>query len=58
MACGSGACATFAAGKKLKFIDQDVIIRFQVGNLFMSSLNQNIIMSGSAHKIAIGSYYG
>jgi len=57
MACGSGACATFAAGKKLKFIDQDVIIKFHVGNLFMSSLNQDIIMSGSAHKIAIGSYY-
>lgn len=58
MACGSGACATFAAGRKLKFIDQDVIISFHVGNLFMSSLNQDIIMSGSAHKIAIGSYYG
>lgn len=58
MACGSGACATFAAGRKLKFIDQDVIINFHIGNLLMSSLNQDIIMSGSAHKIAIGSYYG
>jgi diaminopimelate epimerase len=58
LACGSGACATFAAACKLNFAQNNVIIRFKIGDLHMSYSGQNIIMSGPAHKVAAGNYYG
>jgi diaminopimelate epimerase len=56
LACGSGACATFAAANKLKFVEENAIVRFKTGDLHMSYLNENIMMSGPARKIAIGYY--
>lgn len=58
LACGSGACATFAAAHKLKFITNNATIKFEFGNLKMSYLNEDIIMAGSAQKVATGRYYG
>ena len=58
LACGSGACATFSAAHKLKFITESATIRFEFGNLRMSYLDEDIIMSGAAQKVAIGRYYG
>jgi diaminopimelate epimerase len=58
LACGSGACATFAAARRLKFIRENAIIKFEIGDLAMSYSNENIIMSGPAHKVATGYYYG
>jgi diaminopimelate epimerase len=58
LACGSGACATFAAANKLKFIQSNATIKFEIGNLDMSYLDEDIIMSGPATKVATGFYYG
>ena len=58
LACGSGACATFAAARKLQFALNNAIIRFKIGDLHMSYSRQNIIMSGPAIKVATGHYYG
>ncbi len=52
LACGSGACATFAVARKLKFVEERATINFEMGELFMSSLNDEIIMSGPATKVA------
>ena len=58
LACGSGACATFAAARRLKFIRESAIVKFETGDLAMSYSNENIIMSGPARKVATGYYYG
>lgn len=58
LACGSGACASFAAARKLKFIEENAIIKFEIGDLLMSYSDENMIMSGPAHKVATGYYYG
>ncbi len=58
LACGSGACATFAAATKLKFVKENAIIRFEKGDLNMSYSNLDIIMTGPAQKIAVGYYNG
>jgi diaminopimelate epimerase len=58
LACGSGACATFAAAEKLQFALNSATIRFKIGDLHMSYSGQNIIMSGPAIKVASGYYYG
>ena len=57
LACGSGACATFAAAVELKFVKENAIIRFEFGDLNMSYSGQDIIMCGPAHKVATGKYY-
>lgn len=56
LACGSGACATFAAARHLKFVENQAQINFELGSLFMSYENENIILSGPANKIATGVY--
>ena len=58
LACGSGACASFAAARKLKFIGESATIKFEIGDLSMYHSNEHIIMSGPAHKVATGYYYG
>lgn len=57
LACGSGACATFAAAKRLGFIDHDAEVVFKLGSLYLSSKNNDIIMRGSAIAIARGIFY-
>jgi diaminopimelate epimerase len=56
LACGSGACATFAAANKLGFIQGQAVIKFALGQLSMSALNQDIILHGSASYVFTGEY--
>jgi len=57
LACGSGACGSFAAGLKLGFIHSPCEIVFKHGSLIMKEENGNIIMQGSAALVARGEYY-
>ncbi len=57
LACGSGACASFAASRKLGFIHSDCNVIFKMGNLHMSQIGSDIIMTGSSNMIASGVYY-
>lgn len=63
LACGSGACATFAAANKLGFINDSAEVNFHYGALQMSKRitkhqeEYDIIMSGPAEQIANGKYY-
>ena len=56
-ACGSGACASFAACNKLGFTPDNAIVRFELGDLKMSFKNSEVIMSGAAELVAEGVYY-
>lgn len=55
LACGSGACATFATACKLGFVQgTSASVHFQLGNLEMSLSGANVIMSGPVSKVASG----
>jgi diaminopimelate epimerase len=57
LACGSGACASFAASCKLGFVqDKKASIFLKLGNLQMKLEGNDIIMRGTATKIATGEY--
>ena len=59
-ACGSGACATFAAAAKLSYINlsRPVKVQFSLGSLSLSfDEKNNILMSGGADLVAKGIYY-
>lgn len=56
LACGSGACATFAAAKKLGFARDKASVRFKLGILEMSSSGDEILMTGPAKLVARGVY--
>jgi len=57
LACGSGACGSFAAGLKLGFIHSPSEVVFKHGSLIMKEENGNIIMQGPAAIVARGVYY-
>ncbi|MGL4226963.1 MAG: diaminopimelate epimerase, partial [Rickettsia sp.] len=57
LACGSGACGSFAAGLKLGFIHSPSTVVFKHGSLTMKEENGNIIMQGPAAIVAEGVYY-
>ena len=57
LACGSGACASFAAGLKLGFIHSLSQVIFKHGRLIMKEENGNIIMQGATKLVAQGEYY-
>lgn len=57
LACGSGACVTFAAAVKLGFAASPAEIVFSLGSLSMSLDNQDIIMQGPASWVAAGEFY-
>jgi len=57
LACGSGACASFAAAQKLGFIGNRARVSFELGELCMSNDNGNIVMTGPATLVAKGVYY-
>ncbi|WPY01199.1 Diaminopimelate epimerase [Candidatus Trichorickettsia mobilis] len=57
LACGSGACVSFAAAVKLGFMDAAAEVVFKYGSLSMSRNETDIIMTGSATLVAIGKYY-
>jgi diaminopimelate epimerase len=62
LACGSGACASYAAARKLGHIDTrsntTSIVNFEKGSLKMKvSLEGEIIMRGAADYVFSGEYY-
>ena len=57
LACGSGACASFAAAKKLRFVDNEAQINFSLGSLKMKYVGGDIYMSGKVTKVFEGTYY-
>ncbi len=57
LACGSGACATYAASLKLGYVQKPSHILFEKGYLDMSVHENNIIMTGDSNLVAIGEYY-
>jgi len=58
MACGSGACASFAFAKKMGFVNNDCEVIFEAGKLKLSfDENNSIMMEGPAIMIADGLYY-
>lgn len=57
LACGSGACGSFAAGLKLGFIHSPYEVVFKHGSLIMKEENDTIIMQGPASLVARGEYY-
>lgn len=57
LACGSGACSSFAAGLKLGFVHSPSEVVFKHGSLIMKEENGNIIMQGPAELVAYGEYY-
>ncbi len=56
LACGSGACATFAAARKLGFVEDTSIVNFKLGSLEMSQVADSILMTGPAEIVAEGVY--
>ena len=57
LACGSGACASFAAANKLGFVGNNAKVRFSTGLLEMAKIREEIIMTGPATIVAKGVYY-
>lgn len=55
-ACGSGACATFAAAQNLGYIENKSEVHFKLGCLSMESENGNIWMSGPASFVFNGEF--
>lgn len=60
LACGSGACATFAGAYNLGRIsvetNQSVLVEFKLGSLEMRMNNNHVLMSGPAEYIFSGDY--
>ncbi|WP_410521686.1 diaminopimelate epimerase [Candidatus Tisiphia endosymbiont of Oplodontha viridula] len=57
LACGSGACASFASAVKLGFISSPCQVVFQLGSLQMSKQGENIIMTGPATLVSRGEFF-
>jgi len=57
LACGSGACASFAAATKLGFVDNQAEVVFRCGSLNMSKHKEDIIMSGPAAFVSSGEFH-
>jgi diaminopimelate epimerase len=57
LACGSGACASFASAVKLGFISSLCEVVFQLGSLQMSKQGENIMMVGPATLVARGEFF-
>ncbi|MES2215389.1 MAG: diaminopimelate epimerase [Pseudomonadota bacterium] len=59
LACGSGASASYAAAKKLGFVGNEGVVKFELGELNMSMQNDDVLMTGPAVFVAKGAYeYG
>lgn len=57
LACGSGACVTFAAAVTLGFVGRQAEVVFKYGSLKMDKEQEDIIMSGAAELVASGEFY-
>ena len=55
LACGSGACATYAAARKLGLINEKVDIRFKLGTLQMS-YDEGVVMQGPTTFVFTGHF--
>lgn len=59
LACGSGACATYASSKKLGHSGDEAEVEFKLGKLLMRMQNERVIMIGPATYTFRGEYlYG
>lgn len=57
MACGTGACASVAAGVKKGLLDNKVEVILPGGTLFIDYSDKNIFMTGEAEKVFEGVFY-
>ena len=57
MACGTGACASVAAGVKKGLLDNKVEVMLPGGSLFIDYSDKNIFMTGEAEKVLEGVLY-
>jgi diaminopimelate epimerase len=57
LACGSGACASYAAASKLGFVGNNAEVLFENGALKMSSKGNHILMTGPAEYVFKGEYF-
>jgi diaminopimelate epimerase len=56
LACGSGACASFAAALKLGFVQDKAIVNFKLGKLFLENRPEGIILTGPVSLVCKGIY--
>ena len=56
-ACGSGACASFAACHKLGFVPDNAKVKFELGTLDMKLESGEVIMNGKVALVAMGIFY-
>ena len=57
LACGSGACASFAASRKLGFVGDKAVVVFKLGELTIEQVAGDSIMTGPTSFIAEGVFY-
>ena len=57
LACGSGACAAFAAGHRQGLLDERVCMHLAGGDLQLCYENQSVQMTGPAETVYEGSIY-
>lgn len=57
LACGSAACASFAASLKFGLVTSPSQVVFPLGTISMSELNGDLLMTGTATMVAQGKYY-
>jgi diaminopimelate epimerase len=51
LACGTGACATFAVLRKKQLVKDCITIKLPLGELVIREESNQIFMSGPSHKI-------
>ncbi|MGL5124182.1 MAG: diaminopimelate epimerase [Fusobacteriaceae bacterium] len=56
LACGTGSCAAVVVGKRLEFLDSEVLVSHKLGDLKIE-LKESIFMTGPATKVWYGEYY-
>lgn len=58
LACGSGACASFAAAYNLGYVDKKCKVIFEIGELeLFYGDDMKVVMKGEATKVFDGTYY-
>lgn len=57
LACGSAACASFAASLQFGYVSSSADVIFPLGTISMSEESGNMLMTGSATMVAEGKYY-
>ncbi|WP_076068651.1 diaminopimelate epimerase [Sphingomonas montana] len=57
-ACGTGACATFAAGRRLGLLDDRVQLTLPGGDLILADIDGRLSMTGAAVRVFDGTLSG